>query len=151
MKRTVPVALSLVVLFLASPFAQAKVVEIENSQIKVAVSTDPVGFEIVDLQSGKTFVKNEAFAAAIESLRKQDVSDAIWGDGKEIVATWKQGGKTSFRLFGDSPFTQIRTTFGAPERGQPAHHVAARAARATVGGLATTPYEQHDDHGDKAQ
>jgi len=116
MIRIVPVALSFVVLLLAPPFAQAKVVEIENSRIKVAVGTDPVGFEIGDPQSGKTFVKSEGFAASIDSLQKQDVSDAIWGDGKEIVAAWKQGGKTSFRLFGDSPFVQIRTTIAADEK-----------------------------------
>ncbi|MFH1716632.1 MAG: glycoside hydrolase family 36 protein [Planctomycetota bacterium] len=109
-QRTVP---SMLAIALALAFAVEVVgaeVSIENESLQVVVQSDRNIFELTWRESGKVFVDQARFAHRIKSMKKNSISDPVWGRGQEIAVEHESGWQSTLRLFPGNPFVHLHTT-----------------------------------------
>lgn len=84
---------------------------IENGRLHVEVKAESGEFVIRERGSDREFVKAATLARPIASIdAAQDVTDAVWGSGREVRLRHPGGWTTSLRLFRGHPFLHVHTT-----------------------------------------
>ncbi len=84
----------------------------ERAQIKneflVITSVDGV-LTVQSRETGKCFVPEAVFPGGVEKQEVKTAADPVWGKGRKLAITQKNGWMTEVCLYPDQPFAHVRT------------------------------------------
>lgn len=104
-----PIRALLAVLILGTGHqAMAAGPSIENSKLRVHYDEATGSFSITEKKSGQRIIKDGDMEAVPGSAKAQNLVDPVFGSGKMIKATRKEGGAVRLEVYPDLPFVLVR-------------------------------------------